>query len=78
MQIVGVASTLQDHYYQQEEIAAALKQHWKEKCRTPEELDQLLRTVRVAGRHWSFRCKHTTHLRLGAKLTMHGSNTPKN
>ena len=40
-----------DHYYKQEEIAAALKRHWKEKCQKPEVLDRLLRTVKVAGRH---------------------------
>ena len=51
MRIAGVSSAFPEHYYRQEEIAAALKQHWAGRMQQPEVLDRLLTRVGVDGRY---------------------------
>lgn len=51
MRIASVASAFPRNYYTQEQIAAALKRHWKSRIENPRVLDRLLSRVAVNGRH---------------------------
>jgi len=51
MKIAGVASAFPKHYYPQEVLLAALKQHWGERLDQPKFLERLHDRVRVDGRH---------------------------
>jgi alkylresorcinol/alkylpyrone synthase len=53
MTISGVASAFPKHYYKQEQIAEALKGHWKDRVGNPQVLDRLLSRVGVEGRFLS-------------------------
>jgi len=49
MRIAGVASAFPRQYYRQEQIAAALKQHWATQLENPKLVDRLLTRVGVKG-----------------------------
>lgn len=51
MRIAGVASAFPGQYYRQEQIAAALNQHWASELENPKLLDRLLMRVGVEGRY---------------------------
>jgi alkylresorcinol/alkylpyrone synthase len=51
--IAGVASAFPRHYYRQQEVASALKQHWGKKLDNPKVLDRLLSRVGVDGRYFA-------------------------
>lgn len=51
MRIAGVGSAFPRQYYSQQQIAAALKQHWSEKLQNPDVLDRLFSRVGVKNRH---------------------------
>jgi alkylresorcinol/alkylpyrone synthase len=51
MRIAGVAGAFPRQYYRQEEIAAALKEHWAKRLENPQVIDRLLGRVGVKGRH---------------------------
>lgn len=51
MHIAGVGSAFPEHYYTQDEIAAALKAQWSDQMDKPEALDRMLTRVGVDGRY---------------------------
>jgi alkylresorcinol/alkylpyrone synthase len=60
--IAGVASAFPRHYYRQQEIIAALKQHWSGGLDNPKVLDRLLARVGVDGRHLALPIEAYDHL----------------
>jgi len=53
MRIAGTGSAFPSHYYTQEELGAALKNHWAPKVKNPEVLERVLSRVSVDGRYLS-------------------------
>ena len=51
MRIAAVGKALPPHYYGQEELLAAFKDHWNQQHYNPERLDRLHKNVLVGGRH---------------------------
>lgn len=51
MRIASVGSAFPSHYYNQEELLAALVRHWAKEHHNPERLERLHRNVLVGGRH---------------------------
>ena len=51
MRIAGAGSAFPRHYYNQPQIAAALKRHWSKRLENPAVLDRLFSRVGVEGRH---------------------------
>lgn len=51
MKIVGCASAFPRHYYPQEVLSEALKQHWGDRLPNPGMVDRLHRNVGVSGRY---------------------------
>jgi alkylresorcinol/alkylpyrone synthase len=52
MRIAGIGSAFPEHYYRQDEVAAALRVHWEEKVANPALLNRMLTRVGVDGRHF--------------------------
>lgn len=51
MHIAAVGRAFPSHYYEQEELLAALTRHWAEEHHNPARLERLHRNVLVGGRH---------------------------
>ena len=51
MRIVSVGSALPEHYYDQESLLAAFREHWAERYHNVGRLERLHRNVLVGGRH---------------------------
>ncbi len=51
MKVAAVASALPPHYYDQETLLAALREHWAERHFNIDRLEKLHRNVLVGGRH---------------------------
>ncbi len=51
MRIAAVGAGFPDHYYDQEALLAAFRQHWETRYFNPERIEQLHRNVLVGGRH---------------------------
>src|SRR4051794_4613499 len=51
MTIVSACSALPKHYYSQEVLSRALKEHWRDELAIPRLLDRLHEHMGVSGRH---------------------------
>jgi alkylresorcinol/alkylpyrone synthase len=51
VRIAAVASAFPPHYYDQEALLAAFREHWSQRYFNPARLEQLHRNVKVGGRH---------------------------
>ena len=63
MRIAGAGRALPEHYYDQETLLAAFRQHWGGRFHNPARLEQLHRNVLVGGRHLALPIERYPELR---------------